>query len=66
MSEWLGEDALARVATMSYPSRFVSGETLDLSRAALDGDLHQGVRRAIVDQQSELEEALASRRAFPG
>lgn len=66
MSEWLGEDALARVATMSYPSRFVGEETLALSRAALDGDLHQGVRRAIVDQQSELEEALASRRAFPG
>ncbi len=66
MTEWLGEDALARVATMAYPSRFVSEETLELSRAALDGDLHQGVRRAIVDQQSELEEALASRRAFPG
>jgi aminopeptidase N len=32
---------------------------------ALTGDLQQGVRRAIVDAQSELEEALASRRAFP-
>ncbi len=65
MTEWLGEDALARVATMTYPSRFVSEETLALSRACLEGDLQQGVRRAIVDMQSELEEALASRRAFP-
>ncbi|WP_435202496.1 aminopeptidase N [Janibacter sp. GS2] len=67
MSEWLGEDALARVASMTYPSRFVSEETLELSRAALArDDLHQGVRRSMVDAQSELEEALASRRAFPG
>ncbi|HIZ98227.1 MAG TPA: aminopeptidase N [Candidatus Janibacter merdipullorum] len=66
MTEWLGEDALARVATMTYPSRFVGEETLELSRAALArDDLQQGVRRSIVDQQSELEEALASRRAFP-
>ena len=65
MTAWLGEDALARVATMTYPSRFVSEETLALSRAALAEDLQQGVRRSIVDQQSELEEALASRRAFP-
>src|SRR5699024_8667638 len=35
MTAWLGEDALARVATMTYPSRFVSEETLALSRAAL-------------------------------
>ena len=65
MTAWLGEDALSRVASMAYPSRFVSAETLELSRAALAGDLQQGVRRSIVDQQSELEEALASRRAFP-
>ncbi len=66
MTGWLGEDALAKVASMTYPSRAVSAETLELSRAALArDDLQQGVRRAIVDQQSELEEALASRRAFP-
>ena len=66
MSAWLGEDALARVATMSYPSRFVSERTLELSRATLARtDIDQGVRRSIVDAQSELEEALASRRAFP-
>ena len=65
MTEWLGEDALARVTSMTYPSRFVSERTLELSRVALTGDLQQGVRRAIVDAQSELEEALASRRAFP-
>ena len=66
MREWLGEDALARVAAMTYPSRFVSDETLELSRATLARtDIDQGVRRSIVDAQSELEEALASRRAFP-
>ena len=60
------EDALARVATMTYPSRFVSERTLELSRATLARThIDQGVRRAIVDAQSELEEALASRRAFP-
>ncbi len=66
MTQWLGEDALARVATTAYPSRFVTEETLALSRACLERDLQQGVRRAVVDMQSELEEALASRRAFPG
>ncbi|CAM3976578.1 aminopeptidase N [Janibacter anophelis] len=65
MTQWLGEDALSRVATMTYPSRFVSAETLELSREALASELQQGVRRSIVDQQSELEEALASRAAFP-
>ena len=65
MTAWLGEDALSRVASMAYPPRFVSDETLAHSRAALAGELQQGVRRAIVDAQSELEEALASRRAFP-
>ena len=66
MREWLGEDALARVAAMTYPSRFVSDETLELSRATLARtDIDHGVRRSIVDAQSELEEALASRRAFP-
>ena len=66
MTEWLGEDALSRVATANYPSRFVDEETLAMSRACLEGDLQQGVRRSIVDSQAELEEALASRRAFPG
>ena len=43
-----------------------SERTLELSRATLARtDIDQGVRRAIVDAQSELEEALASRRAFP-
>ena len=66
MTEWLGEDALSRVASMNYPSRFVSDETLALSKACLArDDLQQGVRRAMVDAQSELEEALASRTAFP-
>ena len=65
MREWLGEDALARVAAMTYPSRFVSDETLELSRATLARtDIDQGVRRSIVDAQSELEEALADAEAI--
>ncbi|WP_338750377.1 aminopeptidase N [Janibacter alittae] len=67
MTQWLGEDALSRVAAMNYPSRFVNEGTLALSRACLAReDLQQGVRRQMVDAQSELEEALASRTAFPG
>ena len=67
MAEWLGEAALARVIAMAYPARFVSNGTLARSRACLAReDLQPGVRRAISDAQSELEEALASRRAFPG
>ncbi|GAB3108354.1 aminopeptidase N [Janibacter alkaliphilus] len=65
MSGWIGEDALSRVALMAYPSRIVTPETLRLSRATLErADLPQGVRRSMVDAQSELEEALLSRERF--
>ncbi|MGE9807453.1 aminopeptidase N [Janibacter sp. G1551] len=65
MTSWMGDDAMSRVATLAYPARIVTAETLAASRAALAGDtLTPGVRRAIVDCQSELEEALASRERY--
>jgi aminopeptidase N len=65
MSAWVGDDALARVATLAYPSRVVEEDTAALSRAALQrGDLTAAVRRSIVDAQSQLEEALRSRATF--
>ncbi len=66
MDAWLGEDALSRVASMAYPTRFVSEETLRQSQECLARtDLDQGVRRSLVDAQSVLEEALRSRATFP-
>jgi aminopeptidase N len=65
MSAWVGDDALARVATLAYPSRVVEVDTAALSRAALErDDLTAAVRRSIVDAQSQLEEALRSRATF--
>ena len=65
LSGRVGEDALARVATLAYPSRVVEASTADLSAAALQrSDLTASVRRAIVDADSQLREALASRAAF--
>jgi aminopeptidase N len=65
MSAWVGDDALARVATLAYPSRVVEPQTAELSRAALErDDLTAAVRRSVVDAQSELEEALRSRATF--
>jgi aminopeptidase N len=65
MSGWVGDDALARVATLAYPARVVEEDTAALSRAALQReDLTAAVRRSVVDGQSELEEALRSRAAF--
>jgi aminopeptidase N len=65
MTGWVGEDALARVASLAYPGRVVEPETLDISRSALTaGGLSPAVRRAMVDGESELREALASRALF--
>ena len=64
MASWVGEDALSRVATVAYPSRFATDQTLAASTACLEGDLDHGVRRAIVDAQSALTEALRSRQRF--
>jgi len=65
LSGRVGEDALARVAKLAYPSHVVEASTADQSAAALRRhDLTASVRRAIVDADSQLREALASRARF--
>jgi len=65
LSVRVGEDALARVAALAYPGSLVESSTADQSAAALRrGDLSASVRRAMVDADSQLREALASRAAF--
>lgn len=67
MAQWVGADALGRVATLAYPARVVEQATADASAAALaagGGHLTPAVRRSIVDADSELREALRSRAAF--
>jgi len=65
LSRRLGEDALARVAALAFPSNMVETSTADRSAAALArNDLTASVRRAIIDADSELREALASQAAF--
>ncbi|WP_457253969.1 aminopeptidase N [Pedococcus sp. P5_B7] len=65
MSQWVGEDAIARVATMAYPGRVVEAATVERSEAALGGGgLTAGVRRSMVDAESQLREALRSRATF--
>ena len=65
LSGRVAQDALARVAALSYPSNIVDTSTADLSAVALErGDLSASVRRAIVDSDSQLREALASRATF--
>jgi aminopeptidase N len=65
LSGRLGEDALARVAALAYPGNLVEGSTADQSAAALRRrGLTASVRRAMVDADSQLREALASRAVF--
>jgi aminopeptidase N len=65
LSRWVGEDALARVAALAYPANLVEASTADQSAAALGRrDLTASVRRAVVDADAHLREALASRAAF--
>jgi len=65
LSGRLGEDALARVAALAFPSNMVEQSTADQSVSALArADLTASVRRAIIDADSELREALASRAVF--
>jgi len=65
LSGRVGQDALARVATLAFPASVVEASTADQSAAALERrDLTASVRRAIVDSDSHLREALASRVAF--
>ena len=66
MAGRVGEDALARVATLAYPSPVVEQSTLDLTQVALERtDLSPAVRRALVDAGSELAEAVRSQAVFP-
>jgi aminopeptidase N len=65
MTAWVGEDAIARVATLAYPARVVEDATAELSAAAVAGNgLSVAVRRSVVDAESELREALRSRAIF--
>ncbi len=65
MQDWVGEDALARVAVVSYPSRFVDPSVVERGAEALArADLSPAARRAIVDCDSRMRESLRSRRTF--
>jgi len=65
MSGRVGEDALARVAALAYPANLVERTTVEQSAAALRRqDLTASVRRAILDADSQLREALASQATF--
>lgn len=65
MREWVGEDAMARVAMLAYPGRVVEDATVERSEAAVRReDLGAAVRRSMVDAESELREALRSRATF--
>ncbi|MDN5767599.1 MAG: aminopeptidase N [Humibacillus sp.] len=64
MSQWVGEDALARVVLVAFPKVFTD-TTAELSAAALcRDDLSPAVRRQLIDADAELREALESRRVF--
>jgi aminopeptidase N len=65
LSGRIGEDALAKLAALAYPADLVEASTAEQSAAALRrGDLSASVRRAMVDADSQLREAMASRAAF--
>jgi aminopeptidase N len=65
MAGRVGEDALARVATLGYPSPVVERATLELTEVALGRDgLSPAVRRALVDAGSELAEGVRSQERF--
>jgi aminopeptidase N len=65
MSHRMADDALSRVVTAIHPTRLVDEHTARVSAAVLARtDLTPGVRRALVDADHELREALASRRRF--
>ncbi len=65
MSGWMHDDALSRVAAAAFPDRLVEPATAELSAAALArDDLTPGVRRAVVDADHQLREALHSRELY--
>ncbi|MFL6176249.1 MAG: aminopeptidase N [Ornithinibacter sp.] len=65
LSARMGDDAVSRVASAIHPTRLVDDATAAASAALLErDDLTPGVRRALLDADHELREALASRRRF--
>ncbi len=65
LSERMGDDALSRVVTAIHPTTVVEESTGAASAAVLArDDLTPGVRRALVDADHALREALTSRRRF--
>ena len=65
MSARMRDDALSRVVTAMHPTRLVEEATAAASSAMLArDDLTPGVRRALVDADHELREAMESRRRF--
>jgi aminopeptidase N len=65
LSGRMGDDALSRVVTAIHPTRLVDEGTATASAEILArGDLTPGVRRALVDADHDLREALASRHRF--
>ena len=65
LSARMGDDAVSRVVTAIHPTRLVDDATAAASAAVLArDDLTPGVRRALVDADHELSEALTSRRRF--
>jgi aminopeptidase N len=62
LAQWVGADALDRVATLAFPAPVVESQTVDLVREAIARpDVPAGVRRSMADELSKLEEALTSR-----
>jgi aminopeptidase N len=67
LSSRMGDDAVSRVVSAIHPTRLVDDTTAAASTALLErDDLTHGVRRALVDADHELREALASRRRYDG
>ena len=67
LSARMGDDAVSRVVTAIHPTRLVDDATAAASAALLArDDLTPGVRRALVDADHELREAIASRRRYDG
>ncbi|MDE9365145.1 aminopeptidase N [Luteipulveratus sp. YIM 133132] len=67
MVQWVGEDALQRVAELTFPWPVVTPATRDAADAALARtDLSPAVRRAMVDARSHLDDALRSLERFAG
>ncbi|MGG5259043.1 aminopeptidase N [Phycicoccus avicenniae] len=65
MGTRMGEDALSRVAVALHPKAIVEQASLEASVAMLGrDDLSPGVRRALLDEEHVLREALASRRRY--